>query len=129
VTVSLDQVNTSSNQGEGGGERYPSLQAYAAEETSFPTLQNVLILLSDGDSTATCTVALLGVCRLGDMPGFHRIGNLHIHRRPEGAASPTMWPRRDAPPAPVPAAPRERAAVRLRVAAGYSQIFQVIAGD
>jgi hypothetical protein len=40
-----------------------------AEKTSFPTSQNVLIILSDGNSTASCTVAVLGICTVGQMPG------------------------------------------------------------
>jgi Putative Flp pilus-assembly TadE/G-like len=43
--------------------------ALVAEKTSFPTSQNVMIVLSDGDSTASCTVAVLGVCTVGQMPG------------------------------------------------------------
>lgn len=43
--------------------------ALVAEKTSFPTSQNVMIVLSDGDSTASCSVAVLGVCTVGQMPG------------------------------------------------------------
>jgi len=43
--------------------------ALVAEQTSFPTSQNVMIILSDGDATATCTVAVGGICTAGDMPG------------------------------------------------------------
>jgi hypothetical protein len=43
--------------------------ALVAEKTSFPTSQNVMIVLSDGDSTASCTISLLGVCTVGQMPG------------------------------------------------------------
>ena len=43
--------------------------ALVTEKTSFPNSQNVIIVLSDGDSTASCTLALLGICTLGQMPG------------------------------------------------------------
>jgi Putative Tad-like Flp pilus-assembly len=45
-------------------------QAYlVAEQKSFPNSQNVMILLSDGDATATCTTSSRGVCTAGDMVG------------------------------------------------------------
>jgi hypothetical protein len=43
--------------------------ALVSEQNSFPTSQNVMIILSDGDFNATCTVSLLGVCTVGQMPG------------------------------------------------------------
>jgi hypothetical protein len=45
-------------------------QAYlVTEQSSFPNSKNVIVLLSDGDATATCSTSLLGVCLTGDMPG------------------------------------------------------------
>jgi hypothetical protein len=45
-------------------------QSYlAAEKTSFPLSQNVMILISDGDATATCSGSSNHVCTSGDMPG------------------------------------------------------------
>ena len=43
--------------------------ALVAEKTAFPTSQNVLIVLSDGDSNASCTIAVAGICTVGQMPG------------------------------------------------------------
>lgn len=43
--------------------------ALVAEKTSFPNSQNVMVVLSDGDSNATCTIAVLGICTVGKMPG------------------------------------------------------------
>jgi Putative Tad-like Flp pilus-assembly len=43
--------------------------ALVTEKTYFPTSQNVMIVLSDGDSSASCTISLLGVCTVGQMPG------------------------------------------------------------
>ena len=40
-----------------------------AEQASYPNSQNVMILLSDGDATATCSVSVAGICTLGPMPG------------------------------------------------------------
>jgi hypothetical protein len=45
-------------------------QAYlVAEQALYPGSKNVMILLSDGDATATCTVSSGGKCTTGDMPG------------------------------------------------------------
>src|ERR1017187_4104706 len=45
-------------------------QAYlVAERLQFPNSQNVIILLSDGDATATCTTSKSGVCTAGPMIG------------------------------------------------------------
>ena len=47
-----------------------SAQAYlVAEQALHPNSKNAIILLSDGDATATCTVSLAGICTAGDMPG------------------------------------------------------------
>jgi Putative Flp pilus-assembly TadE/G-like len=43
--------------------------ALVAEQSSYPNSQNVIVLLSDGDATASCAISLLGVCVTGDMPG------------------------------------------------------------
>lgn len=45
-------------------------QAYlAAEKASYPNTQNVMILLSDGDASATCMTSSSGVCTAGAMVG------------------------------------------------------------
>ena len=47
-----------------------SAQTYlAAEQALYPNSKNAMILLSDGDATASCTTSLLGVCLTGDMVG------------------------------------------------------------
>jgi Flp pilus assembly protein TadG len=47
-----------------------SAQAYlVAEQALYPNSKNAMILLSDGDATATCKTSLAGVCLTGDMPG------------------------------------------------------------
>lgn len=43
--------------------------ALVSEQTSFPTSQNVMIVLSDGDFSAGCTNSSHNVCTAGDMPG------------------------------------------------------------
>lgn len=58
----------------GAGTYYAQIiaaaQAYlVSEQSSFPNSQNVIILLSDGDATATCQTSSGGVCQTGDMPG------------------------------------------------------------
>jgi hypothetical protein len=45
-------------------------QAYlVAEKALYPTSKNVMVILSDGDSNATCSLSLLGICTLGPMIG------------------------------------------------------------
>jgi hypothetical protein len=45
-------------------------QAYlVAEQALYPNSKNAMIILSDGDATATCSSSLLGICLTGDMPG------------------------------------------------------------
>lgn len=39
------------------------------EQGKFPNSQNVIIMLSDGDATASCTTFVGGVCTAGDMVG------------------------------------------------------------
>jgi Flp pilus assembly protein TadG len=47
-----------------------SAQAYlVAEQALYPNSKNAMILLSDGDATATCSSSLLGICLTGAMPG------------------------------------------------------------
>jgi hypothetical protein len=41
----------------------------AAEKALYPNSQNVMIILSDGDATATCTTSVGGVCTAGAMKG------------------------------------------------------------
>jgi hypothetical protein len=59
----------------GGFGTYYANVIYAAqsylvtEQASFPNSQNVMILLSDGDATATCKTSSGGVCTSGDMVG------------------------------------------------------------
>jgi hypothetical protein len=57
---------------------YAAQADLVTEQSSFPNSQNVMILLSDGDATATCTVSLLGVCTVGDMPGASTTGTTYI---------------------------------------------------
>lgn len=45
-------------------------QAYlVSEQSSYPNSQNVMILISDGDASATCTTSSQGVCTAGAMIG------------------------------------------------------------
>lgn len=45
-------------------------QAYLASQQSlYPGSKNVMVILSDGDATATCNTSSGGVCTSGDMPG------------------------------------------------------------
>jgi len=45
-------------------------QSYlAAEQALFPLSKNVMILISDGDATASCSSSSHNVCTAGDMPG------------------------------------------------------------
>jgi len=59
----------------GGYGTYYAQVIYAAqsylvtEQASYPNSKNVIILLSDGDATATCTLSVLGVCTAGAMIG------------------------------------------------------------
>jgi hypothetical protein len=47
-----------------------SAQAYlVAEQALHPNSKNAMIILGDGDSSATCSTSLLGTCLTGDMPG------------------------------------------------------------
>jgi hypothetical protein len=46
-----------------------------AEQANFPNSQNVLIVLSDGDATATCTNSKNNVCTAGDMVGASTTAN------------------------------------------------------
>jgi hypothetical protein len=47
-----------------------SAQAYlVSEQALYPSSKNVMILLSDGDASATCSLSVLGVCTAGSMFG------------------------------------------------------------
>jgi hypothetical protein len=47
-----------------------SAQTYlVAEQALYPNSKNAMILLSDGDATASCSTSLLGICLTGDMVG------------------------------------------------------------
>lgn len=50
---------------------YQAQTALAAEQALYPNTQNVLIVLSDGNATATCTKSSGGICTAGDMVGAH----------------------------------------------------------
>jgi hypothetical protein len=55
-----------------------SAQAYlVSEQALYPTSKNVMILLSDGDATATCTISVLGVCTAGAMFGASTTSGLY----------------------------------------------------
>lgn len=53
------------------------------EKTLFPNSQNVIILLSDGDATATCTTSSGGVCTAGDLKGASTTGTTYIATKQE----------------------------------------------
>jgi hypothetical protein len=54
-------------------------QSYlVAEQKLYPNSQNVIILLSDGDATATCKTSSGGVCTAGDMPGASTTSGVYM---------------------------------------------------
>jgi hypothetical protein len=55
--------------------------ALAAEKTSFPNSQNVMIILSDGDFNASCSISVLGVCTVGQMPGASTTSGTYMSTR------------------------------------------------
>jgi Putative Tad-like Flp pilus-assembly len=55
----------------------------AAEKLLYPTSQNVMIILSDGDASASCTRSSGGVCTTGDMPGASTTGTTYMATRQE----------------------------------------------
>jgi hypothetical protein len=55
----------------------------AAEKALYPTSQNVMIVLSDGDASATCTTSSGGICTGGDMPGASTTGTTYMATRQE----------------------------------------------
>ena len=57
---------------------YAAQASLVAEQKLYPNSQNVLILLSDGDATATCTTAIAGTCTIGDMPGASTTSGTYI---------------------------------------------------
>ncbi len=40
-----------------------------AEQALYPNSKNAMIILGDGDASATCSTQLAGICLTGDMPG------------------------------------------------------------
>lgn len=57
---------------------YAAQQYLVTEQASYPNSQNVLILLSDGDATATCKTSSGGVCTAGDMPGASTTSGVYM---------------------------------------------------
>ena len=59
-------------------------QAYlVAEKAANPSSQNVMIILSDGDATASCTNSSGGVCTAGDMVGASTTTKVYISTNQE----------------------------------------------
>lgn len=62
---------------------YAAQADLVAEQASFPNSKNVMIILSDGDATATCSNSSGGVCTAGDMPGASTTGTVYIATKQE----------------------------------------------
>jgi Flp pilus assembly protein TadG len=57
---------------------YAAQTYLVAEQAKFPNSQNVIILLSDGDATASCSGSSGGVCNSGQMPGASTTSGTYV---------------------------------------------------
>ena len=64
---------------------YAAQTALIAEQKNYPGSKNVMIILSDGDASATCKTSSGGVCQTGDMPGASTTGTTYMATNQECA--------------------------------------------